>query len=113
MRLKSAALTETEVYSNDSGRLTIVPAGEITLGTSKFNVQRSTWVSSEEADGGRCETQLIGARGSLYTLVPRVNHKNEHFGEYVVVSMNTGQPMRKKGNVVRVIELGGIIEEKV
>ncbi len=113
MRLISEVLTETVVHATDSGTLTVIPGEQIALGKSVFNVQRTEWVPVDKKYPETYETQLVGARGSLYTLFPIKNSKGEHFGEFAIHSNNSGQPMRKHGNVVRVVELGGIIEVKV
>lgn len=112
MRIKTEVSTETNTHVTDSGTLTIIPGEQVVLGKSVFHVQRTQWVPTDDRYDASFETQLIGVRGSLYNLVPVHNHKGEHFGEYLVVSTGTGQPMRKQGNTVRVIELGGIIEVK-
>lgn len=113
MSAESEIVTKTEVHVTESGTLTVVPGGKTMIGASSFTVQRSTWVPVNPEYATLHITQLIGARDAIYNLVPVVNSKQESFGEFAVISVMSGQPMRKKGNAVRVIELGGVIEEKV
>ena len=108
MRVKAQQLNETEVHEMlDGGTMTVVPDGEVMLGSSVFEVRRFVF---EYADGSVSrETHLIGKRGATYLLRPYLEKKGDS-GLRQVISLNTGAPLRQKGNEVRVIEIAGVIE---
>lgn len=108
MRITSTPATTVEIHDmSDGGTYTVTPAGKITLAGTQFSVQTAT---TADADGKvtHVETHLLGARGSLYLLRPYGTT-----GVFQVVSLNTGAPWRKQGNEIRVVQLGGIIEQLV
>ena len=108
MRIVTTPATETQVYENGGFRTVTVPDGTVTISGSIFHVQRVT--TSSEEYGTRTETHLIGARGTVYLARPYMERKGDS-GIRQVVSLNTGAPLRKHGNEIRVIEIGGIIEQ--
>lgn len=108
MRVKAQQLTETEVHEmSDGGTMTVVPDGEVVLGSSVFEVRRFTF--DHPGSEMRFETHLIGKRGATYLLRPYLEKKGDS-GLRQVISLNTGAPLRQKGNEVRVIEIAGVIE---
>lgn len=101
--------TKPSTYTADNGyTVTSTPDGTVTLGKSTFTVVR---IATTDPDGDtRHETHLIGARGARY-LLRRYRERNGDTGIRQVISLGSGAPMRKRGNEVRVIEVGGIIEQ--
>lgn len=111
MRVQAQQLTETEVHEmTDGGTMTVVPDGEVKLGSSVFEVRRFTF--DHPGSEPRFETHLIGKRGATYLLRPYLE-KNGDSGIRQVVSLNTGAVLRQKGNEVKVVEIAGIIEQVI
>lgn len=109
MRVKAQQMDSVEVHEmSDGGTMTVSPDGEVTLGSSTFEVRRFTF--DHPGDEPRFETHLIGKRGATYLLRPYLE-KNGDSGIRQVISLNTGAAMRRKGNEVKVIEIAGVIEQ--
>lgn len=109
MRIKAAKVSEVEVHEmTDGGTMTVAPDGEVKLGPSVFEVRRFRFEHPDSEP--RFETHLIGKRGATYLLRPYLE-KNGDSGLRQVISLNTGAPLRQKGNEVRVIEIAGVIEK--
>lgn len=110
MRIKAEKVSEVEVHSmSDGGTMTVFPDGEVKLGFSTFEVRRFVFEHPESKP--RFETHLIGKRGATYLLRPYLE-KNGDSGLRQVISLNTGAPLRQKGNEVKVIEIAGVIEKR-
>lgn len=110
MRIKAEKVSEVEVHSmSDGGTMTVFPDGEVKLGSATFEVHR--FVFEHPGSEPRFETHLIGKRGATYLLRPYLE-KNGDSGLRQVISLNTGAPLRQKGNEVRVIEIAGVIEKR-
>jgi len=109
MRIKAEKVSETQVHEmSDGGTMTVVPDGEVKLGSSVFEVRRFTF--EHPGSEPRFETHLIGKRGTTYLLRPYLEKKGDS-GLRQVISLNTGAPLRQNGNEVRVIEIAGVIEK--
>jgi hypothetical protein len=79
--------------------------GTVTLG-------RTTYTVTEQAyrDGRHpASTYLTGPRGATYYLRPFIE-RNGDSGLRQVISMGSGNPLRVRGNEVRVWHLGDVIE---
>lgn len=107
--MRTTTPTETVTHIADNGwTVTATPDGTVTLGKSAFDVVRMATISP---DGETThDTHLIGARGAVYLLRPYLE-RNGDTGIRQVISLGSGVPMRKRGNEVRVIEVGGLIEQ--
>lgn len=81
---------------------TVTDAGTITLGRSTYRVE----ITDFHSTGGRM-VWLIGARGATYFLRAFAGADD---GLRQVISWKSGTPLRQRGNEVRVIALGDVIE---
>lgn len=88
---------------------TVTPAPPVTLGTTTYSVEVTTYTFS--TDSGREVTTrrvwLTGPRGALYFLREFTGADD---GLRQVISWKSGQPLRVRGNEVRVYHLGDVIE---
>jgi hypothetical protein len=81
---------------------TVTEAGTITLGRTEYRVEVQTATSGEVMN-----TWLYGPRGATYFLRGFLGTDT---GRRQVISWKSGQPLRVRGNEVRVNILGGVIE---
>lgn len=88
-------------------------AGTVTLGATTYTV--SELLFSEYHDAvrnvdvpARAEWQLTGPRGAVYFLRGYLGTDN---GVRQVISWKSGNPLRVRGNEVRVVVLGDMIEK--
>lgn len=95
------SITSKNVRVEDGYRM--IECEPIKLGNTTYAV------TIQEFDDERlpATTWLRGPRGAEYTLVPETV---ENTGRYRVISWASGAPLRVKGNEVRVILLGNMIE---
>lgn len=77
--------------------------GTVTLGRTTYSVTTQTFAN------GSSETELVGPRGAVYFLRPFAE-KGGDTGRRQVISWKSGQPLRVRGNEVRVIHIGDTIE---
>lgn len=80
---------------------TITDNGSITLGRTTYTAETQTFES------GRSQTMLTGPRGAVYFLREFLG---EDTGLRQVISFKSGQPLRVRGNEVRVYHIGDQIE---
>lgn len=80
---------------------TITDNGTVTLGRTTYTVETQTF------DSGRSITMLTGPRGAVYFLR---GFLGEDTGRRQVISFKSGQPLRVRGNEVRVLHIGDQIE---
>lgn len=87
---------------------TTATAPSVTLGRTTYSVE--TWTHTFDLDGElttSTTTVLTGPRGAQYHLRGFLGKDN---GLRQVISFKSGQPLRVKGNEVRVYLIGDIIE---
>ena len=92
---------------------TTVERGTVTLGTTTYKVteiQLSTYTDAITGDArpASSEWHLTGPRGAVYFLRGFLGTDT---GVRQVISWKSGQPLRVRGNEVRVIQLGDVIED--
>lgn len=75
----------------------------VTLGKTTYRVEVQRLASGSE------NVTLTGPRGAIYFLRPFME-RNGDTGLRQVISYNSGQPLRVKGNEVRVLHIGDQIE---
>lgn len=73
----------------------------IDLAGMTFNVNKYTYTD------GHVSIWLTGPRGAKYFLRGFLGEDN---GVRQVISWNSGAPLRKRGNEIRVVQLGDVIE---
>lgn len=83
---------------------TTVDAAPVTLGNTTYQVR------VQRFNNGNEEVHLTGPRGAEYFLR---GYMGEDTGKRQVISWKSGQPLRVKGNEVKVIYIAGIIEVAV
>lgn len=98
----TSTLTRAQSITQHDG-YTLAEAGEIQLGKTTFRVQLQHLESN-----GETITWLYGPRGAAYTLEPLSMFDDS--GVRRVISWKSGAPLRVRGNEVRVIVLGNLIE---
>lgn len=81
----------------------VTTAADVTLGRTTYSVEIFTYST------GRADTFLAGPRGARYLLRPFIERDGDS-GLREVISMTSGQPLRVRGNVVRVHHIGDCIE---
>lgn len=83
-------------------------APDVTLGATTYTVE--TWTHTFDADGEErtsTTTVLTGPRGAQYFLRGNLGADT---GRRQVISFKSGQPLRVRGNEVRVYLIGDVIE---
>lgn len=89
-----------EVTQHDG--YTLQDAGTIKLGRTKYTVE------IQNVDNCESTTWLKGPRGAAYILQPVNMLKDD--GVRRIISFGSGAPLRVKGNEVRIVILGDIVE---
>lgn len=95
-------MSESQEFTAAGTDYTLTDAGEITLGRSTFRVEIQDYAET----GGRT-VWLYGARGAVYFLRGFLGADD---GMRQVISWKSGAPLRQRGNEVRVVMLGDVIE---
>lgn len=97
--------TTTEV------RYDSIPMPDVTIGNTTFKVEvwHHEWIDHlrDDAHCMSTTTVLTGPRGAQYQLAPL---NDPHDGVYAVVSLGSGRELRVRGNAVRVVHIGDVIE---
>jgi hypothetical protein len=90
--------------------------GSVQLGRTTYTVVDLTFSEYVDSISGAArpssgETHLIGPRGARYLLRGFLLRKDQvDDGVRQVISLGSGQPLRVRGNEVRVLALGDVIE---
>lgn len=80
---------------------TLTAAAPIVLAGTTYTVEIQTY------DDGRQTVHLTGPRGAAYFLREFLGADT---GLRQVISWKSGQPLRRKGNEIRVVHIGDVIE---
>lgn len=94
---------------NDGGKMTVVSDGTLKLGSATFDIHRYIFAHADET---RYETHLVGKRGAQYLLRPYLERHGDS-GLRQIISLNSGAPLRQRGNEIKVIEIAGVIEQLI
>jgi hypothetical protein len=92
---------------------TAVATGAVTLGTTTYSAERltTTWTEAGVTTS-RSSVYLNGPRGSRFLVRPFLYRKGQtDTGIHQVINLKSGAELRSKGNLIRVIMVGDIIEE--
>lgn len=84
---------------------TSVDRGTVTLGTTTYRVEETLYHST-----GGSMVWLHGPRGAVYFLRGFINRKGDD-GVRQVISWKSGAPLRVRGNEVRVVVIGDVVEK--
>lgn len=88
---------------------TIVELGEVKIGTTTYRVEEQRYTAT-----GGTMTWLTGPRGATYFLRGFALRPGElDDGVRQMISWRTGTPLRQRGNEVRVVQIGDVIEQYV
>jgi hypothetical protein len=88
---------------------TIVPRGSIQLGQTVYRVEEQQYHST-----GGSQVWLYGPKGAVYFLRGFALRKGQvDDGQRQVISWKSGAPLRSRGNEVRAMVVGDIIEQYV
>jgi hypothetical protein len=107
VQARTAETSTAEAGAAEDPGWTMTGLGEVTLGRSKFRVERQDYT-----DRSSHTTWLHGERGAVYFLRPYAERGGDT-GLRQVISWKSGAPLRQQGNEVRVVEFGTHIETYV
>lgn len=104
MRIKADDTTAhpigTVLNDHEGSRTVVAEYVQLSKTGAPYRIDSVTFTAT-----GRTELQMIGPRASVYLL-----HQLNAPGVLRPVSLNTGAPLRRKGNEVLLIGLGGVFE---
>lgn len=86
--------------------------GTVKLGTTTYTVSHivCTWDDAGETKTGH-DVTLTGPRGSRFLVRPFLYRKGQQdMGVHQVINLKSGAELRSRGNLVRVVMVGDIIE---
>lgn len=92
-------------------------AGTVKLGTTTYTVIELTFSEYVDAIGGatrpaHSELHLVGPRGARYLLRGFIYRRGAvDTGIRQVISLKSGAPLRVRGNEVRVVVIGDVVEQ--
>jgi hypothetical protein len=93
---------------------TVVITGTVKLGTTTYSIQHRdvTWTEDGVAKSNH-EVRLLGPRGSLFLVRPFLYRPGgrQNTGLHQVINLKSGAELRSKGNLIRVVMVGDIIEQ--
>ena len=99
--------------SHTDTKFTTAARGTVTLGTTAYTVTEThhEWIDHLRNDLHCTAITVIlrGPRGAEYFL-RAFNERNGDTGLRQVISYKSGQPLRVRGNEIRVYHLGNVIE---
>lgn len=96
--------------------VTTADRGTVTLGRTTYQVRELLFSAYVDAISGderpaKSEYHLVGPRGATYLVRPFLYRNPAHdTGVHQVISLTSGAPLRVRGNEVRVVVLGDVIE---